>query len=60
MPGGALAVPHGDDVVPVINRLAARFDNVVATQDWHPREQVLWPRAGVRRTSSKELREEAT
>ncbi len=35
-PGGALAVPHGDDVVPVINRLAARFRNVVLTQDWHP------------------------
>jgi nicotinamidase/pyrazinamidase len=37
MPGGALAVPQGDEVVPVINRLAARFDNVVFTQDWHPR-----------------------
>jgi len=36
-PGGALAVPRGDEVVPVINRLAARFDNVVLTQDWHPR-----------------------
>jgi nicotinamidase/pyrazinamidase len=37
IPGGALAVPKGDEVVPVINRLAARFDNVVLTQDWHPR-----------------------
>jgi nicotinamidase/pyrazinamidase len=36
-PGGALAVPRGDEVLPVINRLAARFDNVVFTQDWHPR-----------------------
>jgi nicotinamidase/pyrazinamidase len=36
-PGGALAVPKGDEVVPVINRLAARFDHVVLTQDWHPR-----------------------
>jgi len=35
-PGGALAVPHGDEVVPIINRLAARFRNVVLTQDWHP------------------------
>ena len=33
MPGGALAVPQGDEVVPVINRLAAGFDNVVLTQD---------------------------
>jgi len=37
IPGGALAVPRGEEVVPVINRLAARFDNVVLTQDWHPR-----------------------
>jgi nicotinamidase/pyrazinamidase len=36
-PGGALAVPRGDEVVPLINRLAARFRNVVLTQDWHPR-----------------------
>ena len=36
-PGGALAVPQGDEVVPVVNRLAARFDHVVLTQDWHPR-----------------------
>jgi nicotinamidase/pyrazinamidase len=36
-PGGALAVPRGDEVVPVVNVLAARFRNVVLTQDWHPR-----------------------
>ena len=35
-PGGALPVAEGDRVVPVINRLAARFQRVVATQDWHP------------------------
>jgi nicotinamidase/pyrazinamidase len=35
-PGGALAVPRGDKVVPVINRLAQRFAHVVLTQDWHP------------------------
>jgi nicotinamidase/pyrazinamidase len=40
MPGGALAVPKGDEVVPVINRLAPRFDNVVLTQDWHPRDHI--------------------
>jgi nicotinamidase/pyrazinamidase len=34
--GGALAVPHGDDVIPVIRDLAPRFDNVILTQDWHP------------------------
>ena len=35
-PDGALAVGEGDAVVPVINRLAERFDHVVLTQDWHP------------------------
>lgn len=35
-PGGALAVPEGDRVIPVINRLQPHFDLVVATQDWHP------------------------
>ncbi|MBV8165978.1 MAG: bifunctional nicotinamidase/pyrazinamidase [Alphaproteobacteria bacterium] len=35
-PGGALAVPDGDAVVPVINALGARFDHVLLTQDWHP------------------------
>jgi nicotinamidase/pyrazinamidase len=36
-PGGALAVPRGDEVVPIVNRLAGAFRNVVLTQDWHPR-----------------------
>jgi nicotinamidase/pyrazinamidase len=35
-PEGALAVPNGDDVIPVLNRLGAVFDHVVITQDWHP------------------------
>jgi len=37
MPGGSLAVPEGDAVVPIVNRLGKRFANVVLTQDWHPR-----------------------
>lgn len=36
MPGGALAVPDGDAVVPVINRLLERMPHAIATQDWHP------------------------
>ena len=36
LPGGALAVPDGDQVVPVANRLMDQFDVVIATQDWHP------------------------
>ena len=35
-PGGALAVPHGDRVVPVINTLMDRFPVIVASKDWHP------------------------
>ena len=34
--GGALAVADGDAVVPVVNRLADRFQHVALTQDWHP------------------------
>ena len=40
MPDGALAVAHGDEVVPVINRLARGFSHVVLTQDWHPASHV--------------------
>jgi nicotinamidase/pyrazinamidase len=36
MPGGALGVADGDAIVPLINRIAAKFRNVVLTQDWHP------------------------
>lgn len=35
LPGGSLAVKDGDKVVPVINKLAKSFANVVCTQDWH-------------------------
>jgi nicotinamidase/pyrazinamidase len=36
LPGGALAVPDGDKVIPIANRLMDCFDLVLATQDWHP------------------------
>jgi nicotinamidase/pyrazinamidase len=36
LPGGSLAVPEGDKIIPVANRLQAAFPLVVATQDWHP------------------------
>jgi nicotinamidase/pyrazinamidase len=35
MPGGGLAVPEGDRIVPVINRIMPAFDHAFATQDWH-------------------------
>ena len=36
MPGGALPVPHGNEVIPIANEMQPRFDLVVATKDWHP------------------------
>ncbi len=35
-PGGALAVPRGDEVIAPIHRIAPRFEHIVLTQDWHP------------------------
>jgi len=40
VPGGALEVPFGDDIVGVINSIQNRFDLVVATQDWHPQDHI--------------------
>ncbi len=36
VPGGALAVPAGDEIIPIVNELQKSFGLVVATQDWHP------------------------
>src|SRR5262245_3625127 len=36
LPGGALAVPDGHAIVPLVNRLAARFGHVLLPHDWHP------------------------
>ena len=38
LPGGALAVPDGESIVPVINKLQPKFNLIVATQDWHPKD----------------------
>jgi len=35
-PGGALAVPRGDEVIAPIHRVALRFEHIILTQDWHP------------------------
>jgi len=40
LPGGALGVPKGDEVIPLANRLQRSFDLVIATQDWHPADHV--------------------
>ncbi len=36
IPGGALAVPGGDEIIGLINKLQPEFDLIIATQDWHP------------------------
>ncbi len=38
MPGGALAVSGGDEIIPLVNDLMPQFELIVATQDWHPAE----------------------
>src|SRR4051812_25626782 len=60
-PGGALAVPHGDEIASRLNALAAddQFDLVVATRDWHPPDhqsfQEQWPVHCVAGTPGAEL-----
>jgi nicotinamidase/pyrazinamidase len=43
-PGGTLAIGDGDAIVPIVNRIAARADLVLATQDWHPHDHVSFAR----------------
>jgi len=45
-PGGALAVPGGDQIVEVVNRLAAVFPYVAATEDWHPADHISFKQRG--------------
>lgn len=57
-PGGALAAPEGDRVVPVINRIMDKFDLVVASRDWHPEGTVhfeKWPPHCVENTPGAEF-----
>ncbi len=57
-PGGALPVPKGDEVVPVINEIMDKFDYVIATRDWHPTETVhfnKWPVHCVRMTEGADF-----
>jgi len=66
-PGGALAVPEGDQVIPVLRRLAERFDAlgrpVYASRDWHPADSThfevnggVWPVHCVQGTDGARLR----
>ncbi len=51
-PGGALPVPEGDQIIPVINKISSWFEKVVCTQDWHPENHVSFAR-----THNKEVYE---
>jgi nicotinamidase/pyrazinamidase len=57
-PGGSLAVPEGDSVVPIINQLMGKFTVVVASKDWHPLASVHfkhWPPHCVQNTGGAEF-----
>ena len=59
--GGTLAVEDAEKVVPVINKIMDKFDLVLATQDWHPKESVhfdKWPAHCVAGTYGAELHPE--
>jgi nicotinamidase/pyrazinamidase len=45
-PGGALAVPEGDQIVEVVNRIAPSFNFVAATRDWHPENHISFKEQG--------------
>lgn len=45
-PGGALAVPESDKIVPVINQLIPKFDKIYTTQDWHPADHLSFKEQG--------------
>ncbi len=59
MPGGALAVPRGDEVVAIANRVLPHFSIAAATQDWHPANhssfEKTWPVHCVQNTHGAEL-----
>ncbi|MEA2107254.1 MAG: nicotinamidase [Bacteroidota bacterium] len=57
-PGGALAAPNGDEVVPVINQLMSKFQVIVASKDWHPKDSAhfkKWPLHCVQNTRGAEF-----
>lgn len=71
LPGGSLAVPDGDEVVPVINSLVPRFETVVYTRDWHPSDHTSfsddpefvdgsWPPHCIQETEGAEFHQDLT
>jgi len=65
MPGGSLAIPDGDHIVPFINKIIPDYDLVVWTKDWHPANHCsfkdnggIWPEHCVQMTKGSELHTE--
>jgi nicotinamidase-related amidase len=61
-PGGALPIPKGNEVVPLINDLIPHFKHIFTTQDWHPKKHIsfieqggIWPPHCVAGTTGAEL-----
>ena len=44
LPGGALPVPKGNNIIPEINRIMDMFDVVIASMDWHPENSIHFER----------------
>lgn len=62
LPGGTLAIPGGDQIIPVLNKLSKQFPRVIASQDWHPANHISFKRRNgqwashcVQRTPGAEL-----
>lgn len=55
MPGGALAVPQADEIIPLINKLIAKFPFVVATKDWHPQDHESFAQNHVGKRPGEEI-----
>lgn len=54
-PNGHLAVPQGDEIVPIINQLADYFTNVVITQDWHPQNHISFAENHVNKQAFEQI-----
>ena len=60
-PGGSLAAPGGNDIIPVINSLMDKFDLVVASKDWHPKKRIHfdhWPVHCIRATKGADFHDD--
>ncbi len=58
LPGGALPVPGGDEIIEVINHLQPHFDYVIASKDWHPKEHSsfdVWPEHCVQKSRGSDF-----